>query len=116
MSEYSKFLGDSVKRARGKSKLTQSEVAAKAEVDVRTVLNIENYKGNPKFDVLCSIIRALNLDTQELFYPEMSRESASLNYLRQIVSGCSDEEAETLIPIVTSVLAVLRDRNSSKSE
>lgn len=48
MSEYSKALGDCVKRARGKLKLTQSEVAAKAEVDVRTVLNIENYKGNPK--------------------------------------------------------------------
>lgn len=116
MSEYSKALGDCVKRARGKLKLTQSEVAAKAEVDVRTVLNIENYKGNPKFEVLCAIIRALNLDTQEIFYPEMQRESASLNYLQQISSSCNDEEAEMLIPIVTSVLAALRDKNSQKVE
>ena len=71
LTEYSKALGDSVKRARGKLKLTQSEVASIAEVDVRTVLNIENYKGNPKFEVLCSIIRTLNLDTQEIFYPEI---------------------------------------------
>ena len=96
MSEYSKSLGDSVKRARGKMKLTQHEVAEKAEVDVRTVLNIENYKGNPKFEVLCSIIRTLNLDTQEIFYPEMSRESAPLTYLQQIIGGCSNEEAEML--------------------
>jgi len=109
MSEYTKSLGDVVKRARGKSKLTQSEVAAQAEVDVRTILNIENYKGNPKFDVLCSIIRTLNLNTQEIFYPETSRESAPLNYLKQIISGCSDKEAEALIPIVTSVLTVLRE-------
>ena len=50
MTEYFKALGNSVKRARGKLKLTQSEVASLAEVDVRTVLNIENYKGNPKFE------------------------------------------------------------------
>ena len=101
MTEYSKALGDSVKRARGKLKLTQSEVASIAEVDVRTVLNIENYKGNPKFEVLCSIIRTLNLDTQEIFYPEI---------------GCTDEEAEMLIQIVTSVLSALRDKNSQKVE
>ena len=86
MNEYSKSLGDSVKRARGKMKLTQHEVAAKAEVDVRTVLNIENYKGNPKFEALCSIIRTLNLDTQEIFYPEMSRKSAPLTYLAKIAA------------------------------
>lgn len=116
MTEYSKALGDSVKRARGKLKLTQSEVASIAEVDVRTVLNIENYKGNPKFEVLCSIIRVLNLDTQEIFYPEIGRESAPLTYLQQIIGGCTDEEAEMLIQIVTSVLSALRDKNSQKVE
>ena len=96
--------------------MTQSEVASIAEVDVRTVLNIENYKGNPKFEVLCSIIRTLNLDTQEIFYPEMGRESAPLTYLQQIIGGCTDEEAEMLIQIVTSVLSALRDKNSKKVE
>lgn len=45
MPEYSRPLGDAVKRARGKLGLTQSEVADAANIDVRTVLNIENYKG-----------------------------------------------------------------------
>ena len=44
MYEYSRPLGDAVKRARGKLDLTQNEVANAADVDVRTVLNIENYK------------------------------------------------------------------------
>lgn len=48
MPEYSRPLGDAIKRAHGKSGLTQSEVADAADIDVRTVLNIENYKGNPK--------------------------------------------------------------------
>ena len=48
MQEYSRSLGDVIKRARGKLGLTQNEVADAADIDVRTVLNIENYKGNPK--------------------------------------------------------------------
>lgn len=48
MHEYSYPLGDAVKRARGRSGLTQSQVADLADIDVRTILNIENYKGNPK--------------------------------------------------------------------
>ena len=48
MPEYSRILGDVVKVARGKSGLTQAEVAVAIHRDTRTVLNIENYKGNPK--------------------------------------------------------------------
>ena len=60
MHEYSRPLGDAVKRARGKLDLTQNEVADIADIDVRTVLNIENYKGNPKMEVLYPLVRALN--------------------------------------------------------
>lgn len=45
MSEYSHPLGDAVKRARGKMGLTQNEVADAVDIDVRTVLNIDN--GSP---------------------------------------------------------------------
>ena len=59
MQEYSRSLGNTVKRARGKLGLTQNEVAAAADVDVRTVLNIENYKGNPKMEVLYPLVLSL---------------------------------------------------------
>jgi len=112
MSKYSHTLGDAVKYARGKLNLTQNDVAAKAGVDVRTVLNIENYKGNPKLEVLYPLVRALNLNTQEIFYPEMFRDSASLQQLQQLIGECSDAEAEALIPIIISVLTALRDQNA----
>ena len=57
MQVYSKPLGDAVKRARGEQNLTQSQVAEAANIDVRTVLNIENYKGNPKMEVLYPLVR-----------------------------------------------------------
>ena len=114
MSDYAHTLGDAVKRARGKSGLTQSEVADAANVDVRTVLNIENYKGNPKMEVLYPLIRVLKIDTKEVFYPEMQRESPALSQLRLLIEDCSEEEAASIIPIFNSVLSVLRERNATQ--
>ena len=80
-------------------------------VDVRTVLNIENYKGNPKMEVLYPLIRALKIDAREIFNPEMQRESPSLRQLRLLIEDCTEDEAASIIPIFNSVLSVLRERN-----
>lgn len=54
--EFKRPLGDAVKRIRGESGLTQNEVATRAGMDVRTVLNIENYRGNPKMQVIYPLV------------------------------------------------------------
>lgn len=112
MHEFSRHLGDTVKRARGKLNMTQSEVAASANIDVRTVLNIENYKGNPKLEVLYPLVRKLHIDPNELFYPELQRSSPALNQLRLLVEQCTEDEAETLIPILQSVLSALHSNDT----
>lgn len=112
MSEYSRSLGDAVKRARGKAGLTQNEVADAADIDVRTVLNIENYKGNPKMEVLYPLVRTLKIDAREIFNPEMRRETPSLRQLRLLIEDCSEEEAAAIIPVFQSVLAALRDQGA----
>ena len=112
MHEYSRPLGDAVKRARGKLDLTQNEVADMADVDVRAVLNIENYKGNPKMEVLYPLIRALKIDAREIFNPEIRRESPALRQLRVMIEECSEEEAAAIIPVFQSVLTALRDKNA----
>ena len=93
MPQYTRPLGDAVKRARGELGVTQRQVAEAADVDVRTVLNIENYKGNPKLEVLYPLIRSLKIDSREVFYPELLRDSPGLRRLRFLVEGCSEEEA-----------------------
>ena len=113
MQEYSRSLGDVIKRARGKLGLTQNEVADAADIDVRTVLNIENYKGNPKMEVLYPLVRALKIDAREIFNPEIQRESPALRQLRLLIEECSEEEAEAIIPVFRSV--DLRRKNENKS-
>ena len=114
MLDYAHTLGDAIKRARGKLGLTQSEVADAANIDVRTVLNIENYKVNPKMEVLYPLIRVLKIDAKEIFYPEMQRETPALRQLRLLIEDCTEDEAASIIPIFNSVLSVLRDRNATQ--
>lgn len=112
MHEYSRPLGDAIKRARGKLELTQNEVADAANIDVRTVLNIENYKGNPKMEVLFPLVRALKIDAREIFNPEMQRETSALRQLRLLIEECSEEEAAAIIPVFQAMLSALRDKNT----
>lgn len=116
MSEYSRPLGDVVKRARGKLELTQNEVADAIDVDARTVLNIENYKGNPKMEVLFPLVRALRIDAREIFNPEMRRESPALRQLRLLIEECNESEAAAIIPVFKAVLNALRDQNATPIE
>ena len=77
--------------------LTQNEVADAVDIDVRTVLNIENYKGNPKMEVLYPLIRALRIDAREIFNPEMRRETPALRQLRLLIEECSEDEAAAIM-------------------
>ena len=113
MKDYSRSLGDAVKRARGASGLTQREVADRMNKDVRTVLNIENYKGNPKLEVLFPLIRALDIDPREVFYPNMQQESPALRKLRLLVEECSEEEAAAMLPVFHSVLHAIRSNGGT---
>ena len=76
------------------------------------MLNIENNKGNPKLEVLYPLIRTLKIDPTGIFYPEIHRDTPSLNQLRLLVEDCSEEEAAALIPVLESILNALRDKNA----
>ena len=116
MQEFSRPLGDVVKWARGELNLTQSQVASRIDKDTRTVMNIENYKGNPKLEVLFPLVRVLKIDPREIFHPEMRRGSPAIRQLRFLIEDCSEQEAATLIPVIDSVLSALRADKPSKIE
>lgn len=84
---FQKPLGDAVLRARGLSKLTQSQVAAMMGKDTRAVLNIEKYEGNPKLEVLYPLVRSLKIDPREIFYPEAQLDSPSVRRLRMLIDS-----------------------------
>lgn len=116
MSDFSQPLASAVKNARASLGLTQNEVANSIDIDGRTVLNIENGKGNPKLEVLYPLVRYLKIDPREIFYPETSNSTPAHSKLQLLMDMCTEQEAEQLIPIVESVLCVLRDNNAISIE
>jgi len=108
MNNYVQAVGDAFKKARAEQNLTLEAVAERSGVDVRTVINIEQYRGNPKLEKLYPLVRTLRIDAREIFNPEMQRESPAIRQLRFLIEECSEQEATTLIPVIEAVLNALR--------
>ena len=65
-------------------------------------------------EVLFPLIRALKMDSREIFHPEILRESPAIRRLRFLIEECSEEEAEALVPAIESILSVLRSKTATK--
>ena len=113
MRDFSLPLGDELKRTREKLCLSQHKVAEAAGIDTRTVLDIENYRGNPKLEVLYPLVRSTNMDPRAIFFPELLRDSPMLAKLRLLVEQYSEEEAAVMIEVFKTVLNAIRNTNST---
>lgn len=114
MSNYEKPLGDAVRKARVMLDLTQRSLAEKLGVDERTILNIESYHGNPEMKNLFPLVRTLNIDPWEIFYPELEQENPSFRQLRIELKECSDAEIAALIPVVEAALNIVKAKRGKK--
>lgn len=114
MAEYSRPLGDTVRKARKKMGLTQYQTAALIDADERTIMNIETYKANTTMEVLYPLIRTLHIDSRDIFNPEKCKESPAHFKLRTLTDSCTEEEAETLLSVCEAVLSGLRAQSSIK--
>lgn len=108
MDNCCKALGDCIRQARKEAQLTQAQLAEKLEIDTRTLSNLENYNANPKFTTLCHIIKSLNLNPQQIFYPELNGNQANLTNFNELLSGCSSGETETLFAACKEILSTMR--------
>ena len=61
-----KELGEKLKAVREKAKLTQAEVAARAEVHVNYYARIERGEENPSFEKLQGIMKALDIKSLDV--------------------------------------------------
>lgn len=73
MPEYSRPLGDTVRKARTQKGLTKKQLADKINVDERTITSIETYRSNTTIEILYPLLRTLNIDPREVFNPEMGK-------------------------------------------
>ena len=116
MQECSQQLADVIKKARLELGLTQEQVADKSGTDVRTIINMEQGRGNPKLETLYPLIQVLKMDAREIFDTTAKSDAPAIRHLRLLIDGCSEEEAATLFSVVEAVLNALRSTRATKIE
>ena len=102
------ILAKAVRGARNQLGWTQEKLAEEADIDVRTVIKIEQGKGNPMFNSLYSLIRALSLDSRQLFCHEQFSSAPTAAHLQEFVSTLSEDEAQKVMSIVQIVVSAMR--------
>lgn len=110
--EFAIPMGNITKRARNETGFTQSYVAEKTGVDIRTILNIENGNGNPTMEKLYPLVRFYGIDPRPFFYPELALDTPARESLRLLLETCTEKEAESLAPIIRAILNVLRTKDA----
>lgn len=116
MLDYVAALTVAIKNRRKSLGLTQDQTAEKACIASRTILDIENGKDNPRLSTLFGIVRALKMDANDIFYPEIQSGTPNQIKLQTTFADCSDDEAELLYEVCTAVLSSLRKRECAYVE
>lgn len=109
MNQVGKALGNLVRETRRSRHLSQEALAERIGVCKRTIIDIENNTGNPKFEILYMLVRELDLPLYQVFYPEISNSVEMKNIFMKEVSGCSDYEMKIILSVVKSLRNTLRD-------
>ncbi len=112
MNQSVSALGNVVRATRKKKNLSQEALAEKLGVCKRTIMDIEKSTGNPKFELLCMLVRELDLPLYQVFYPEMTESSEMKNVLMKELSDCSDYEMNVILAVVKSLRGTLRRKEN----
>lgn len=112
MPIYQKALGDTIRKARRKAKLSQAELAEILDIGLRTVVDIENYRSNLTMETLYPLVTMLHIDPANIFYPDHAdATSGAAAELAAKRTTCS-EEAILLNEICESDLRTLQNVNT----
>lgn len=109
MNNLACTLGNVVRVARKDKHLSQEALAERIGVCKRTIIDIENSVGNPKFEVLYSLVRELNLPLTQVFYPELIENTKLKDLLLQEVDNCTEYEIRIILSVVKSLKYTLQN-------
>ena len=110
MQEAKKNLGKVIRAARKKKGITQEALAEQIGVQARMVLEIENGRGNPRFDGLYTAVRLLDIPSNDIFYYDRVPSTHTEEFLQEL-SSFSAAEQQLALAAARAVLQQLRNEN-----
>lgn len=108
MSQSVEMLGKAVRTARKNKHLSQEALAERIGVCKRTIIDIENNTGNPKFEILYALVHELDLPIHQVFYPDVSENLELKSKLMQELDSCTEYELKIILPMVQSLKSALK--------
>ncbi len=108
------LMGDVVRTTRKSRHLSQEALAERIDVCKRTIIDIENNTGNPKFEILYPLVRELDLPLHQVFYSEMEENVGLKNVLMQEVSSCSEYELRVILSVIKSLRCTLKNEGEAE--
>lgn len=107
MQEAKINLGKVVRVARKRKRITQDYLAEKVGVQPRTILEIENGRGNPRFENLFVMVRLLDIAPNDIFNYDCGL-AQDTEQLFQELSSFSEEEQRMAAAAARAVLQQIR--------
>lgn len=113
MNQSVSALGNAVRTTRKSKHLSQEALAERIGVCKRTIIDIENNTGNPKFEILCPLVRELNLPLYQVFYPDVEENFELKNVLMQEIDNCSEYEMKLILSVVKSLRYTIKEEGET---
>jgi transcriptional regulator with XRE-family HTH domain len=104
MQKNTNQLGDILKGARIKQKLTRDQLSEKVHITTRYLMSIENENKKPSYDVLFRLIRELEISADQIFYPEDETLMTELNQASLLLRRCNRYELHVVMATARALL------------
>jgi putative transcriptional regulator len=85
-------VGAKLKAAREGKGMTQTELARATDLATRTIMDIENGKHYPAYEVFFKLVRALDMSANHIFWPDRESISQEQEQLMRAVGSCTEHE------------------------
>lgn len=109
MHDYKRNFGNLVRAARLKQDYTQEKLAEMLDIQQRTILEIENGRGNTQFDILFPLVRLLNIPGDDIFYFDRTTPTTEVELFLHELSAFPEEVQRYALAAAFGVLRQARE-------
>lgn len=100
MYQLKRTLGEIIRETRKSKKMSQEILAERVGVCKRTIIDVEKDTANPKFELLCVLVRELDLPLEQIFYQDVAVDLDWKEKFMQEVKDCPEEELQFILTAV----------------
>ncbi len=108
--DYS-IIGKRLKELRLKKKLTQTQLAEKADVEPAYISHIERNEAMVSLPTLVKLVNALDTTLDYVVYTNLNNSShISVGMINELLADCTSEEISILTDILKSIKGAIRSK------